>query len=547
MSKRSRHRYSVLLGGASIALLAGPESTQASFYWDTDATTSGIQGGSGTWAAGSTNFTTTSDGSGTHGGGPTSATSGNDTFFSYGTLPSASYSVTVAGALSTAGMTFNDTGYTLSTSSGTSTITLGGTGVVVAAGKTATIGSGVKLTRSAGVGTSGGGTLNIATNATLESSSSTSTFNIFSGPTTATVNVNGGAIQTGGGSILVSNGGTLTLTSGTITTPVGKTLAISDTTNGIVNLNGGTLLTGQISKAAGSGTATLNFAGGVLKAAASDTPSAAATTFLTGLTTANVKDGGAIVDTASFNVTIAQALVHFANATTDGLRKISPGTLTLSGANTYSGLTDVQGGTLTLAGSAIGTVSGDIHVASSATFTPGGTFTVAANKTLSGSGTVSNSVVASGATLSPGDTSGVLTVQGGLTLNSASILNFDLATAASTTDDQIALSTAANRLLVLDGTLNITNAGGFGPGVYTLISGATGITDQGLLIGTAPAGYTYTFSTAGSDVLLTVAAPEPASLAMVIMTVGGLLARRRRSVRSDLENSRPTQGVSDEA
>jgi len=93
--------------------------------------------------------------------------------------------------------------------------------------------------------------------------------------------------------VLVSNGGTLTLTSGTITTPVAKTFAISDTTNGIVNLNGGTLLTGQISKAAGGGTATLNFAGGVLKAAASDTPSAAATTFLTGLTTANVKDGGA--------------------------------------------------------------------------------------------------------------------------------------------------------------------------------------------------------------------------------------------------------------
>jgi autotransporter-associated beta strand protein len=113
---------------------------------------------------------------------------------------------------------------------------------------------------------------------------------------------------------------------------------------GVVNLDGGTLLTTYISKGAGSGT--FNFNGGVLKSAA------ASETFMQGLTAANVKSGGAKVDTNTYDITIGQALLHDAGlgGTADGgLTKDGAGTLTLSGVNTYTGDTTVNEGTLVLA------------------------------------------------------------------------------------------------------------------------------------------------------------------------------------------------------
>ncbi len=43
--------------------------------------------------------------------------------------------------------------------------------------------------------------------------------------------------------------------------------------------------------------------------------------------------------------------------------------------------------------------------------------------------------------------------------------------------------------IVLDGTLNVNNAGGFGPGLYRLFSYGGALDDRGLEIGTAPTGY----------------------------------------------------------
>jgi hypothetical protein len=45
--------------------------------------------------------------------------------------------------------------------------------------------------------------------------------------------------------------------------------------------------------------------------------------------------------------------------------------------------------------------------------------------------------------------------------------------------------------LTLDGMLNVTNAGGFGNGVYTLINYGTLIADNGLTVGAAPADHSY--------------------------------------------------------
>ena len=79
-------------------------------------------------------------------------------------------------------------------------------------------------------------------------------------------------------------------------------------------------------------------------------PTAANASYMGGLTTANVRNGGAIFDTAGQTITIGQALVHSViggdNATDGGLVKLGTGTLTLSGTNTYTGSTTISNGAL---------------------------------------------------------------------------------------------------------------------------------------------------------------------------------------------------------
>jgi autotransporter-associated beta strand protein len=117
------------------------------------------------------------------------------------------------------------------------------------------------------------------------------------------------------------------------------TLNLGDGTPG-----SGTLKSSGITKhsPAANNISIFNFNGGTLQAGASSA------TFMAGLTTANIKNGGAFIDTNTFDITIAQPLLHFAGATTDSLTKIGSGALTLSGANSYGGNTTVTSGTLTL-------------------------------------------------------------------------------------------------------------------------------------------------------------------------------------------------------
>jgi autotransporter-associated beta strand protein len=120
--------------------------------------------------------------------------------------------------------------------------------------------------------------------------------------------------------------------------------------NGVVqgtfNLDGGIATLGAIIS---FGNSEFDFNGGTLRPNADqsdmDQPS-----FMSGLTTANVRNGGAIIDTNGHNVTIAQPLVHSTyssdNATDGGLTKKGAGTLTLTAIPTYTGNTVVSGGTL---------------------------------------------------------------------------------------------------------------------------------------------------------------------------------------------------------
>ncbi|HSI32517.1 MAG TPA: autotransporter-associated beta strand repeat-containing protein, partial [Tepidisphaeraceae bacterium] len=204
------------------------------------------------------------------------------------------------------------------------------------------------------------GTYNL-TNGTVNAANSVgfAVIGSFAGAT-GTVNVSGGGFNVNNGAqFIVGEGGTGTLTvSGTGVVTVGNAangvrLGANAGGAGTVNLNaGGAINTMIVTK--GAGTGTFNFNGGTLRAGFT---SAA---FMTGLTRANVRDGGAIIDTNGWNLTVGQALEHSnvaGDAAVDGgLTKNGGGVLTLTGNSTYTGGTTVNAGTIAYAGAGTATV-----------------------------------------------------------------------------------------------------------------------------------------------------------------------------------------------
>jgi fibronectin-binding autotransporter adhesin len=160
--------------------------------------------------------------------------------------------------------------------------------------------------------------------------------------------------------------------------------------------------------------------------------------------------------------TAMTATISAAIAGTGGLDKTDRGTLVLSGANTYTGATTVTGGSLI--------VNGNQSAATGAT-------TVRTGAALTGSGTLGGAVtIENGGTLA--GRSGATLTTGSLTLNPASIVNVTLGAPSTTTLFQV------NGSLTLDGTLNLTSAPSFGPGLYRLFNYTGALTDNGLDFGT---------------------------------------------------------------
>lgn len=149
-----------------------------------------------------------------------------------------------------------------------------------------------------------------------------------------------------------------------------------------------------------------------------------------------------------------------------GLIKNGNTQLLLTGNSTYTGTTLVNAGSLINNGTL---ASAQVQVASGASLGGSGTY----------SGTVS---IANGGNLTVSSASAPLSV-GNLNLSSTSNLNAALGQPANPT----ALVNVGGNL-VLDGTLNISDAGGFGLGVYRLFNYGGALTDHGLNIGALPSG-----------------------------------------------------------
>lgn len=208
----------------------------------------------------------------------------------------------------------------------------------------------------------------------------------------------------------------------------------------------------------------------------------------TGSVGGNITNNGALVFNRSDHAVYAGVV-----SGTGTLTQAGSGSLDLSGAHTYTGLTNITAGKLLVSGSLAGAVN------------------VANGGLLGGTGTIAGTVnVANGGTLAPGSSPGTLAV-GSLVLNSSSLLDYELGLpneVGGTVNDWVNVS--GN--LTLDGSLNISNAGGFGSGVYRLFDYGGTLTDNGLVLASLPAGFS------ASDLILQTSTVNQVNL---LVSVGG--------------------------
>ena len=393
----------------------------------------------------------------------------------------------------------------------TSTLNWSGTGTV-AQGATSFI------VNDGGLNTSG--TVNV-TDGSLTVGGTGGRF-VIGGKGAGTVNVSGGTLTVAAakelsiGSFLQFGGangnGTLTVGGGNVEVQgassaffvgYGQTAATSGGAfagTGVVNLNGGTLTTARSITSGPGANGTFNFNGGTLKAGGNNA------TWMQGLSAARVGNGGAIIDTNGYDVTIGQALV--ANGT-GGLTKNGLGTLILSGASDYAGATIVNQGVLLANGSLVSAVTVD-----------GGT--------LGGSGSVGAITLNSG-TLAPGGGLDNSLSSSGLTWNADATIRIDLSGASSS--DLFSLTGAFTKGTGSGFAFDF-GGGGEAGGSYGLgVFSSTNFVSGDFVANNLGAGLVGQFLIDGDSLTLNVSAiPEPSAFAVVagLGAIGAAGLRRRR-------------------
>jgi autotransporter-associated beta strand protein len=289
----------------------------------------------------------------------------------------------ISGFVTTSGSTFSTLG-TLSISR----LDVRGLGNQLASGNFIS-GGAASAQRGLLIGNTVASDLTINTGATLTTQGATASPDLIGNGLSGngTLLVNGGTYNASAGTLFLGNasnlgGGTLTVNSGATT--IGTLgYQVGSSQSGIVNLNGGTLTLSNLTATA-VGTREFNFAGGQFIASANlSFPS---------LVNTQVKNGGAKIDTASFDVAISGVLANFGGTSTGGLTKTGTGTLSLSGINTYSGNTTVSAGMLELNRTSPGNAVASIqtNVATGATLRLAGTVSgLNANANVVNAGTLS--------------------------------------------------------------------------------------------------------------------------------------------------------------
>jgi len=314
-------------------------------------------------------------------------------------------------------------------------------------------------------------------------------YNLVSGQLTAVAPVR---MSGNGKCIFNQSGGTFTAAS----TAGGINLQRFAGPGGTYNLDGGIF---QAWNVAASVLATdptfhsvFNFNGGTLQATADNTAN-----FFQGLSRANVRTNGAIIDTAGHNITINQPLVHSdiagESAIDGGLTKQNSGTLTLAGTNTYTGPTVVNGGTLVIAttsGTGSTTVNNGGTILTVAGVTGTGPITINGGATVNGNGVLNGLTTNVDGILSPGNTVGILTISNSLVLGNGSQELFNFTPGTNST-----LTVTGSVKVDGSSTISLTFVGTTPPiGSTTLIRYGTTLTGFANLVAPVSTNPRFTFN-----------------------------------------------------
>jgi len=288
---------------------------------------------------------------------------------------------------------------------------------------------------------------------------------------------------------------TLTLSgNGVVETGTGSSgalrmVALSGTGSAVVNLDGGTLRTRNIYTTNAAASSTFNFNGGTLLALASSG------TYMQGLTAANVKAGGAVIDTNGNAITIAQTLLDNGGG---GLTKRGTGSLTLSAANTYTGTTTIASGTLSASSIVVAAGASNLGNATSAVVLGDGSN----QGTLSYTG--ASDTFTRGLSLGAGGGALFVTQSGStLTLQTGNITGSGTFTVGGAGNITIAsqLATGAGAVVKQDaGALTFTSSGN-SFGAMTLRAGTTTLSGSAIVSSTTPSssGATLGIGTTAND------------------------------------------------
>lgn len=221
-----------------------------------------------------------------------------------------------------------------------------------------------------------------------------------------------------------------------------------------------------------------------------------------------------------------------------GTTTISAGSLRTDA--TLGGDVTVQSGGTLVVGSS-GSLTGSLTLANGAHFDNNGTYaaalTLGSGRILGGTGTFTGLVTAdSGAHIAPGNSPGTITFTGGLALNDGAVFDFQL---GSSSDLVVVSGGPLTGSSSVGGiTLNLSNAGGFAAGTYTLLNYAgaslSSFDLSDFVLGSTISGYTYSLGFANNSLQLTAvsAVPEPATVAAIMgaLTLGfGAYRKRRRA------------------
>lgn len=338
---------------------------------------------------------------------------------------------------------------------------------------------------------------------------------------------------------VISGTGGITQAAGTTTATGIVKLSAANTFSGTTNLGSpavGTLSTLQLANSLALQNSTLNYFG-TSKLVFSSTVGSKAFT-LGGLTGAS---NIALQDNAGTPAAIALSIgQNNSNTTYSGkltgpgsLTKVGTGTLTLTGANTFTGITSANAGTLLIGTAGVGSIQSAVEINS------GGT--------LGGSGTIDGSITAkSGGTLTGEGTSGILTGNSDITLAPNSTFSWNLSSQTTSgrginynavnVGGDFAVSDAYFKIIItgldLDATFWDTTQSWqvFNKGLTTG-SGFNSFQLYNQIDLNNPVNYSsygdFTFN-AGSGALEWNVIPEPNTIALLGLTLGFLLFKRRR-------------------